>query len=540
MATHTQAQLRSPVESRRHVSWLSRLLTVVLTLAFLAGGGYSGYVFYVTVKDVVAHAELPTLPYIDLTLPVVNPARNDYPNPRAASNPQPVTGLSGESLPDWEEQERVNILLLGIDKRPNEQYARTDTMILITVDPATGKAGMLSIPRDLWVTIPGYGENRINTAHYQGDKNGYPGGGPALAMKTVQYNLGVPVHFYMRVDFDGFRRIVDTLGGIDVDVPQTINDPKYPNENYGYDPFYIDRGPQHLDGNMALKYARTRATAGSDFDRARRQQAVLFAIREKALAIGAVPKIPELWTTMAGTVQTDLQLVDILELAKLADKITGDDIQSAVLDYTMTVDYKTNTGAQVLLPVREKMRPVVDSMFSSPEPAGPPPTPTPDPALAAQAQAEAEAEAQRRAEVAAALETEGAKIVVQNGTSQEGIAATTAEYLRDEGFTIIQFGPADRTDYPRTVIVDYTGKAYALTLLADIFNVADENIRRSPNLKSEVDIRVIVGADFQLPEARSAQSMAAEPFIAPAGTQSQPIGSRPGEASGGGQPIRTQ
>jgi LCP family protein required for cell wall assembly len=515
MTTHTQVQLQRAVPPRRNGSWFSRLLVVILTLAFLVGGGYSGYVFYLTVKDVVAHAELPTMPYIDLTLPVVSSTGNDYPNPRAASNPQPVTGLTGESLPDWEQQERVNILLLGIDKRPDEQYARTDTMILVTIDPATGRAGMLSIPRDLWVTIPGYGENRVNTAHYMGDKNGYPGGGPALAMKTVQYNLGVPVHFYVRVDFGGFRRIVDTLGGIDIDVPQTINDPKYPDDNYGYDPFYIEAGPQHLDGYTALKYARTRATSGADFDRARRQQTVLFAIREKALAIGVVPKIPELWATMADTVQTDLQLVDILELAKLSDEITSEDIQGSVIDYTMTVDYKTNTGAQVLLPVREKIRPVIDSMFSSPEPAGPPPTATPDPAIAAQAQAQAEAEAQRRAEIAAALQSEGSKIVVQNGTPREELAATTAGYLREQGFTVVQFGPADRTDYPRTVIVDYTGKTYALMLLTDIFNVAEENIRRSPNLKSDVDIRVIIGADFQPPEARALQSMAADPFISP-------------------------
>jgi LCP family protein required for cell wall assembly len=509
MTTHTQAQLRRPTPPRRHISWFSRLLIVLLTFAFLVGGAYSGYLFYFTVRDVVAHAELPTMPYVDLTLPVVNPAAKEYPNPRAANNPQPVTGLTGETLPDWEEEERVNILLLGIDKRPDEYYARTDTMILITIDPSTGEAGMLSIPRDLWVTIPGYGEKRVNTAHYLGDKNGYPGGGPALAMKTVQYNLGVPVHFYVRVDFDGFRRIVDTLGGIDIDIPQTINDPKYPDENYGYDPFYIQAGRQYLDGDTALKYARTRATGGADFDRARRQQLVLFAIREQALAIDVVPKIPELWTTMADTVQTDLQLVDILELTKLSDEISGDDIQSEVIDYTMTVDYKTNSGAQVLLPVREKIRPVMDDMFSSPEPAPtPPPTPTPDPALAAQAQAEAEAAAQHRAEVAAALQEEGARIVVQNGTAQADLAAETAEYLRDKGFTIVQFGPADGTDYPRTVIVDYTGKEYALMVLADTFNVAEENIRRSPNLKSDVDLRVIIGADFQIPEAQTPQPVA--------------------------------
>jgi LCP family protein required for cell wall assembly len=513
---YTQAQPTGSLPPRRSSSLFSRLLTIMLSIACLIGGGYSGYIFYFTVKDVVAHAELPTLPYLDLTLPVLSPASSDRPsNPRAANNPQQATSLTGDVLPDWEKSDRVNILLLGIDKRPDEVYARTDTMILISIDPATNKASMLSIPRDLWVTIPGYGENRVNVAHYLGDKDGYPGGGPALAMKTVQYNLGVPVHFYMRVDFDGFRRIIDTLGGIDIDVPQTINDPKYPDDNYGYDPFYIEKGQQHLDGYLALKYARTRATAGSDFDRARRQQSVLLAVREKALAVGVIPKIPELWSTMAGTVQTDLQLVDILELAKLADKISGSDIQNAVIDQNMTVDYKTNTGAQVLLPVREKMRPVIDKLFASPEPTGPPPTPTPDPAIVAQAQAEAQAEAQRRSEVAAALQSEGAKIVVQNGTSQAELAAATAEYLRAQGFDVVQFGAADRTDYPRTVIVDYTDKSYSLKLLTDIFNVADENIRRSPNLKSDMDIRVIVGADFRLPEAHSPQSIAADPFITP-------------------------
>jgi hypothetical protein len=133
----------------------------------------------------------------------------------------------------------------------------------------------------------------------------------------------------------------------------------------------------------------------------------------------------------------------------------------------------------------------------------------------AQAQADAQAEAQRRSEVAAALQSEGAKIIVQNGTPQAELAAATAEYLRAQGFDVVQFGAADRTDYPRTVIVDYTDKSYSLKLLADIFNVADENIRRSPNLKSDVDIRIIVGADFRLPEARAPRSIAADPFIIP-------------------------
>jgi polyisoprenyl-teichoic acid--peptidoglycan teichoic acid transferase len=519
MATYTGTQSNKPPFNYRRHTWLSYLLTAVLSITFLLGGAYFGFIFYTTVKDIVAHSQLPTLPYIDLTLPVVNQAARDYPNPRAASNPEPLTSLAGEALPNWEEADRVNILLMGIDKRPDEYVSRTDTMILITIDPASRTGGMLSIPRDLWVAIPGYGENRVNTAHYLGDKNGYPGGGPALAMKTVQYNLGVPVHFYVRVDFDGFRRIVDTLGGIELDVPQTIDDPKYPDENYGYDPFYIEAGLQHMDGYTALKYARTRATSDSDFDRARRQQQVLLAIREKAIAVGVIPKIPELWATMADTVQTDLQLVDILELAKLADQVSRDDVQTAVMDRSMTVDYRTDTGAQVLLPIREKMRPVIDEMFSSPEPAVVAAVPTPDPQEIAEAQAAAAEENQIRVEIIAGLQEEGARVVVQNGTPQEELASKTAQYLRDQGFTVVQFGPADRTDYPRTVIVDYTGKSYTIEFLANIFNVAEENIRRSPNLKSEVDIRVIIGSDFQPPEARLIEPVGQQPFIEPTRAQ---------------------
>ena len=97
-------------------------------------------------------------------------------------------------------------------------------MILVTVDPNTKTAGMLSIPRDLWVSIPGYDEDRINKAYFLAQRDNYPGSGPALAMRTVQYNLGVPVHFYAQIDFEGFRQIVDTLGGIDIYVPETIDD----------------------------------------------------------------------------------------------------------------------------------------------------------------------------------------------------------------------------------------------------------------------------------------------------------------------------
>jgi LCP family protein required for cell wall assembly len=482
-------------------------------------------VFYYTVKNAVISANLPGLDSVELSLPQVVAALPLTGNtdevvpaisiPVVRGGDEGETSSSGAPLPNYEFKERINILLLGIDKRPDEVYSRTDTMILVTVDPNTKTAGMLSIPRDLWVAIPGYDEDRINKAYFLGDRNKYPGGGPALAMKTVQYNLGVPVHFYAQIDFRGFEEIIDTLGGIDIYVPETIDDPKFPDANYGYDPFYIEEGYQQLDGHDAMRYARTRATPGSDFSRAKRQQQVLLAIRDKALQIGIITKIPELWAAFSDTVQTDLQLVDILELAQLADDISADDISSEVIDFRMTVNYVVpDTGAQVLLPLREKIKEVVDEMFaeSEPQPVLVEPTPQEQPQAEDETVAEATSQAQARAqeieqvaqrqeEIKALLAQEDARLVIQNGTKTADLDSQTALFLKNQGFNIVQFSPAENDSYPKSVIVVYNeDKDYTMNLLTSVFEVSEENIRRSPNLQSDVDFRVIIGSDFQLQE----------------------------------------
>jgi LCP family protein required for cell wall assembly len=312
---------------------------------FIIGGIFCGYLFYSSVREVVAHAGLRTF----VNVPIFRPRESDLP------------------VPDWGRKERVNVLLLGVDERPQEEGpCRTDTMILVTVDPATNSAGMLSIPRDLYVEIPGYGLNRINVAHFIGDRDNHPGGGPALAKKTVQYNLGVPIHYYVRINFQGFRDIIDTLGGITVEVEREIRDDRYPDENYGYMTIYIPAGVQQMDGEMALRYARTRHN-GSDFMRLRRQQEVLFAIREKALGLDLIPRLPELFSTMGYTVDTDLGPEEVLALAQIARQIEKEDIRSAVIDETMAVSViLPDTGANVLYPLRDKIAEVVEEVFSSP------------------------------------------------------------------------------------------------------------------------------------------------------------------------------
>lgn len=518
MATHTkhyhQQSIVPPI--------LTHIVVTGLVILFLLVGASTGYLFFHTVKDITkeiaARAALSGGPErVELILPLGGalPLTGEGNNLPIFNLPIPVrggemgaTGITGVKLPDYEQKERVNILLLGIDKRPDEELSRTDTMIVVTIDPNTMTAGMLSVPRDLYIPIPGYkGEDRINKAYYLGDKDNYPGGGPALAMKTIQDNLGIPIHFYAQIDFDGFRRIVDTLGGIEVNVAQTIDDPTYPNENYGYDPFYIEAGQHTLNGHDALRYARTRHTPGSDFSRAQRQQQVLLAIRDKALKLDMIPKIPELWSTLSDSIDTNLQLIDIIELAQLAGEIDPNNINHAVIDYDYTVDYVTDTGAQVLLPLREKIQLLVNDIFTKSEPTGPTQAEIIEAQIEAHTQARAQAieqAVQIQEEVRTQLSAEGGRLVVQNGTDTPNFASHAAMYLREQGFNITQFGPADTTSYEHTVIVVYDeSKIYTLQQLALIFDIQEENIRRSPSQRQEFDFRVIVGQDFEIPETTS-------------------------------------
>jgi len=423
----------------------------------VAGGIYSGYLFYTAVKDFVAHAQLgmPALPNLE--------------QGRA----------SNEDLPNLA-KERVNILLLGIDKRAQEQGpSRTDTMIVLTIDPQNKTAGMLSIPRDLWVPIPGYSENRINTAHFLGERDQYPGGGPALAKKTVQYTLGIPIHYYARINFEGFEKLVDAIGGITIDVKEAIHDDKYPDSNYGYMTIDIPAGVQDMDGKTALQYARARH-GGSDFLRARRQQQVLKAIRDKVFSLNIpLTKIPEMLRIVGNSVQTDLSLNEMYALAKLGREIAAEDIKSAVIDESMTTAQVTPDGASVLIPTHVRIREVVNELFGSPVPT------------AAASLSEQELIAQ-----------EAAKIEVQNGTLTPGLAQRTAEYLKSLGYLVVSFSNADRSDYAMSVIIDYTGKTNTVNLLAKRFHITPENMLRYAGVQSQVDVRLVLGRDYAVSSAQ--------------------------------------
>jgi LCP family protein required for cell wall assembly len=260
--------------------------------------------------------------------------------------------------------QRMNILVMGLDRRPDEQGAsRTDTMMIVSIALMSQTVSLLSLPRDLWVTIPGYDDDRINTAYLIGETQRYPGRGPALAKATVQANFGVPIHYYVIVDFVGFRRLVDELGGIDVDVPQDIRDETFPDDHDGYRMVYIPQGRWHLSGDLALDYVRTRHQ-DADFGRMRRQQQVMLALKDRALQTNTLAKLPTLWSLKSEVVQTDLSMDKALELAALAKDLPAANIHAVTIDEKMTTPMLVaSSGAQVLWPDRAKIREVVEQLF---------------------------------------------------------------------------------------------------------------------------------------------------------------------------------
>jgi polyisoprenyl-teichoic acid--peptidoglycan teichoic acid transferase len=358
--------------------------------------------------------------------------------------------------------EPVTILLLGLDRRPDDTTPpRTDTMILVRVDPITKKVGMLSIPRDLWVTIPGLNEatkDRINAAYGYGEDNHIPGGGPAMAKAAIKYNFGINVDYFAEVDFNGFQKIVDTLGGINVDVPKPLVDNQFPQGN-NVMRILIPAGIQHMDGTTALEYARSRHQ-DSDLGRNRRQQQVLLAIKEKALDIpNTLSKIDQLLGDLRGSIRTDLNSDQILSLAMLAPSISGGNITEASIGTDMVTEtILPDTGADVLIPNWDKIRPLVAQLFGG-----------------------------------SSIALEAARIQVLNGTSTVGLATHTAQSLRDKGFNVV--GTDNTTAHAKTIIVDYTNKSFTAGELAKALGLDPSVVRSDTGGPPDVDIVVVMGDD---------------------------------------------
>ena len=421
---------------RRFFFWLFFLL-------FIGGGFFSGMV-----------ASPQMFGWVESTVATV-----------AAVAPNPLNLLPSSGL-DWSRHERVNILLLGIDRRPDEgkdPFVRTDVMIVMTIDPPTKSAGMLSIPRDLFVPIPLDGaviQERINTANVYGEYYKYPGGGIALARETVKYNFGIPIHYYLIIDFEGFQRMVDTMGGITVDVEKAIVDYAYPTPDYGTMVLQIPAGTQHFNGEQALQYVRSRHN-DSDFGRIRRQQQVMMAMRNKTMQLDVVPKIPQLWSEFQNTVQTDLTLPEILALANVARNIDSKNIVSKSLEAPYVSEMRTRDGAEVLVLNRAVTKQLIDDIFFDPR-----------------------------------AQQQTAHIEILNGTGTPGLAANWAKQLEDKGFRQVTTGDASDGPHDRTQIYSLSGVKYSADVIASLLNFPTDRIQTVTRMTGgAIDIRIVLGKD---------------------------------------------
>lgn len=346
-----------------------KALLVLLLVGFVVITFLLAIAVHATVKDMA----------ISWTGTGLNPFR-PKPNGPEQSTVQPGITLTPTLIPievtpmPWDGNKRITILMLGLDYRDweaNMGAPRSDTMFLLTIDPITNQGGMLSIPRDLWVEIPGFGFNRINTAYMFGEAYNLPGGGPGLAMQVVEDLLGVPIQYYALVEFHTFERLIDEIGGIDVEVKERIKIAPI-----GRDAFWLDPKPYHLDGAEALAYARVRKYGGGDFGRAERQQQVALAVIDRVVGFDMIPtlvtKAPTLYQELSEGIRTNLSFEEIIALGWLVVQIPKENIRQGVISPPNMIAFHTRpNGANVLRAVPDQIRILRDYIFVESSSIGP-------------------------------------------------------------------------------------------------------------------------------------------------------------------------
>lgn len=282
------------------------------------------------------------------------------------------TSTSDTTAPGWSGRDRLNVLLLGIDTRDDDpETFNSDTVIVVSIDPVRKTAAMLSIPRDTLVDIPGVGKDKVNSAiaHSGGD----PRKGAELARRTVERFLDIPIHSYAIIDFDAFRATIDTVGGVLVDVRRPLRDEEYPTADAGIARVEFRAGPQILDGESALEFARSRHDS-NDFSRARRQQQVIFGLRQR-MALAGLLRVPSVMERVGPLVRTNFDPGNVLPLARTALSIGTGEIHSDVLlpcggdAPHCELTEENGAGGYYLIPDLPKVRAFVSELFSGEKPA---------------------------------------------------------------------------------------------------------------------------------------------------------------------------
>jgi len=372
------SQAESPEVATKRRRWtMKRVLMIAVPVLLLTLA--AAFLVPVLLAAHTAYSQIfvTPIPHLHVVLnaqgtPVIDNGTMTPPAPAAVAQAAATSGASvatpvavattdpADALPNWDGTGRVNILLLGSDTRGTDEVARSDTMILVTVNPETKQVSMLSIPRDLLVSIPNYGQDKINAAYAYGSQTSYTGAG--LAVATVEYNFGVTIDYFAEVDTFGMASIIDTLGGVTLDVDAPIKDDEYPGAGNNYMRVIFHTGLQHMNGTQAVQFARTRHD-DNDFARGNRQQQLLRALQEQGIDLNLLSKATELLTELGNTFRTDLSPTQVLALAKLGSKITPDDIHSYDLLSATTVSYAPGEP-YYLLPNWDAIHQILNEMMS--------------------------------------------------------------------------------------------------------------------------------------------------------------------------------
>jgi LCP family protein required for cell wall assembly len=404
-----------------------------------------------------------------------------------AALPTPDVGAPEVKYPTWDGGSRINIVFFGLrggDIAGEGCPKCTDTIIVFTVDPVTKYAGMINVPRDLYVNIPGFGYSRINTAWTTGEGAKVPGGGPALAMQTVSQFLGVPLQYYVQIDFDTFVQILDLIHGIDI----------YNDENLilqklggGKDGIRITCcGMRHLGGQAALAYARCRdASQGcsdGDVGRANRQQKVILGIRDKVLDPRVFPSLmaeaPQLYNTFQSGIHTNMTLDEAVRLAVLVSQIPTDRIQRGLIDDHMLNIGNVTLGGQnasVFMPIPDKIRVLRDQIFTTGGPTSP---------IA-------------QGDPKSLMQADGARIEVTNDTYTANLDSRTGNFLVAQGMQVTALGrPTGASS--QTMVVLYSPKLYTLRYLIQPLGLisGSNQIIFKPDPTQPVDIEIRLGNDW--------------------------------------------
>jgi LCP family protein required for cell wall assembly len=408
----------------------------------------------------------------------------------------PTSGVQAPAVqaPAWDGGSRVNIVFFGLrggQISGEDCPLCTDTIILFSIDPVTKTAGMISIPRDLWVNIPGFGFSRINTAWTDGEASKLPGGGPGLAMKTVSQLMGVPIQYYAQVDFNTFVSFIDTIGGIDLRPYETLRlDPNGLGLSTNpKDKFILTKGGmRHLNGELALAYARCRdqdqcGATGGDLDRSKRQQQVILAIRNKVLNPANFPTLiaqaPTFYNTFGAGVRTNMSLDDGIKLAYLMKDIPFKSIKSVVFGNNDLVSANTvlaGAAASVYKPIPDKLRILRDEIFTTGGPVSP----------------------MAQGDPIALMQADNTRLGVINGTYTTNLDQRTANYFHSLGLSVAGTGRAGL--YSQTTVYMCSPKLYTLRYLvarAVITTGSQISFNTSQcQAYPGIDVIVILGSDW--------------------------------------------